>query len=65
MHAFLVFSISFQLTMTVNILPDLFHAAAPEGDNLQLGFIEGLAGENYNARILANEIEFNAAGGVW
>jgi 4,5-DOPA dioxygenase extradiol len=44
-----------------NASPDLFHAAAPEGDNLQLGFIEGVVGENYNARILANEIEFNAA----
>lgn len=44
-----------------NASHDLFHAAAPEGDNLPLRFIEGAVGENYKARILSNEIEFNAA----
>ena len=40
---------------------DLFHAASPEGDNLPLRFIEGVVGEKFKARILSNEIEFNAA----
>jgi 4,5-DOPA dioxygenase extradiol len=40
---------------------DLFHAASPEGDNLPLRFIEGAVGEKFKARILANEVEFNAA----
>ena len=44
-----------------NASPDILHAAAPEGDNLPLRFIEGVVGENYKARVLANEIEFNAA----
>ena len=40
---------------------DLFHAASPEGDNLPLRFIEGAVGEKFKAKILSNEIEFNAA----
>ena len=44
-----------------NAPPDLIKAASPEGHNLPLRFIQGVVGDRFRARILANEIEFNAA----
>ena len=39
----------------------LVGAASPEGYNLPLRFIQGVVGDRFRARILANEVEFNAA----
>jgi 4,5-DOPA dioxygenase extradiol len=47
--------------MIWNARPDIVKAAAPEGYNLPLRFIQGVIGEKFNSRILSNEIEFNAA----
>ncbi|MGC8506485.1 MAG: dioxygenase [Thermoplasmata archaeon] len=44
-----------------NAPPDLVNAASPEGYNLQLRFIQGVVGDRFRTRILANEVEFNAA----
>ena len=40
---------------------DLIKAASPEGHNLPMRFIQGVVGDRFRARIMANEIEFNAA----
>ena len=44
-----------------NAPSDLVGAASPEGYNLPLRFIQGVVGDRFRARILANEVEFNAA----
>ncbi len=47
--------------MIRNAPGELFNAAAPEGYNLPLDFIEGAVGERFEARVISNEMEFNAA----
>ena len=44
-----------------NAPSELFNVAAPEGYNLPLNFIEGAVGERFKARVMSNEMEFNAA----
>lgn len=44
-----------------NADPKILKAAAPEGYNLPLKFLEGVVGSDFRARILSNEVEFNAS----
>ncbi len=44
-----------------NAPKEFFNAAAPEGYNLPLNFIEGAVGERFRATVMSNEMEFNVA----